>query len=376
MAFIDKSQQWRIKKEASYADANTTFDTADIVELINPTMDAQTDLVEREVLKNSLVKEKPIPGKETSSGSFGVEASSVVSDKLNGEVLYESGIGKKIAPTASESVTASSGTITVNDSSIYTVGQAMKFTGGAKTEFAVIRTIPDGTTVTVEPAPADDATTAEGLLSFVINKPDDTAISLAVEEYFENASNQITYTYKGVVVSDTTITYPLANIVKAEFNVAGAGFEVASNVGNRASTCHNFTPYIAKNMTFKYAGTSYDIKDLSVKITNDVYDVEALTTDGLTNKVITGKSEVGGSFSLEYEGTALFDAFKNGTSGILFGTVSNAGATQGIFAPKVIISKSTKSIDSSLYMDAADFVCLSSDTCNDAVEDALTVFFA
>jgi len=375
MSYIDKSAQWAIKKEATYGDPTTTFAAEDIVELINPTMDASIELVEREVLKNSLVKAQPIPGKETSSGSFGVEFSSTVTDELNGDVLYESGMGARIAPVVEEAVTCATGTVTVADSGVFTVGQAVKLSGGIATEFAVIRTIPDGTTFTVEPVCADDQVLVKGLLSYTIAKPDTAAISLAIEEYFENAANQITYTYAGVVVSDMTMNFPVANIVKTDFSVAGAGFDVQNAVGDRASVCHAFDPYIAKNMTFTYDSVSYDVKDLSVKVTSDVYDVEALTTDGITNKVVTGKSEVGGSFGLEYEGVALFEKFQAGTSGALFGTVANGATTAVVFAPNVIISNSAKSIDSSLYMDSCDFTCLSSAVCSDTIEDALTIAF-
>jgi len=446
MAFIDKGAQWSVKKEASYGVVPTFNVVAgeDIVEVINPTMDAATELIEREILKNSLVKAQPLLGKETSSGSMGLEIVSVVANQLNGDVLYESGLGAKIAPTASAAgttttteYTPTAGTdadlftvgqavklsggagveysvITVitagtsmtlspavtadqtlieaattagttdgtvftptagGDADIFTVGQAVKLSGGAAEQYAVIRSIAAGTSITYAPASAVDQTTIEGLMSYTIAKPDTAAISLAIEEYFESSTDQITYTYSGVVVSDVTITYPVANIVKADFTLAGAGFDVASAVGDRSSVCHQLAPYVAKNMTFTYDGASYAIEDLSVNVASDVYDVEALTTDGLTNKVITGKSAVGGSFSLEYDDTTLFDAMQAGTSGELFGTVSNAGTTAGIYAPNVIISQSNKSVDSSIYKDSADFVALSSALCSDTIEDAITIFF-
>ena len=376
MSYIDKSAQWAIVKEATYNEANPTFLQADVVELINPTMDASVESIEREVLKNSLVKDKPIPGKETSSGSFGIELSSVIVDNVNGDILFESGMGARIAPVTAEAATVAADLVTVIDSGVFAIGQAVKLTGGAVDQFAVVRTIDSGTTFTVAPSVADDSTSVEGLLSYTIAKPDTPAISLAIEEYFENAANQITYTYSGVVVTDMTLNFPVANIVKADFSVAGAGFDVATAVGDRASICHSFDPYVAKNMTFTYDGVSYDVDDLSVNVASDVMDIEALTTDGITNKVITGKSTVGGSFGLEYEGTALFEAFQASTTGELFGTVSNVNTTALFYAPRVVISQSSKSIDNSVYKDSADFSCLSSETCSDTVEDAITIAFS
>lgn len=393
MSFLDKSAQWSIVRETTYADATVIpTDGSKAVELINPTMDAATDMIEREVLKNSLVKAQPILGKETASGSMGLELSSVTAGEINGDLLYHSGFGNKIAAKASvsESGTALSNTATVigvtaASAGTYTVGQGLKVTTSAGAEFVVVRAINTvADTLTISPAlvgTPTSVTTVEGLLSYTIARPSTPAVSLAIQEYFEGTNtaavaNQFTYTYRGCVVTDVTLNFPVANIVKADFSVAGANFEVASNVGVRNPICYDFSPYVAKNMSFLYGGVSYDVSDLTVNIASDVYDVEALTTDGITNKVITGKNQVGGSFMLEYNGTALFDAFKAGTDGELFGTVSNATTTMGMYAPKVVITNSSKSIDSSLYKDSADFTCLSSDTCSAETEDAITVFFA
>lgn len=128
-------------------------------------------------------------------------------------------------------------------------------------------------------------------------------------------------------------------------------------------------------MTFTYNDVDYAVEELTVNVTSDVYDTEALTTDGITNKTVTGKSAVGGSFGLEYGGTALFTAFQAGTSGELFGVVSNASTTSGIYMPNVIVSQSSKSVDSGIYKDSADFVALSSPLCSDTIEDAVTIFF-
>jgi len=460
MSYIDKSSQWSVTQETTYADGATITLPDDIVELVNPTMDASTDLIEREVLKNSLVKAQPIAGKETSSGSMSLELSSVIDGEINGDLLYKSGMGNRIAalvtgvisagtntaavftpttsgdadlfvvgqivtltggagddvvttvasiiPDTSVTVTdapgaddfislvavadggATDGTVftpvTGTDADDFTVGQAVRLTGGAGVvEYAVVRAVIANTSVTYSPASAVDHVGIEGLLSYTVARPSDAATTLRIQEYFEGftsggAANSFEYTYDGCIVSDMTINFPVANIVKADFSVAGAGFSIADlitdSVVDRDAVCHSFDPYVAKNMTFTYDEISYDIEDLSVNVASDVYDVEALTTDGLTNKVITGKSNVGGSFGLEYDGKLLFEAFQSGSTGVLFGTVSNVTSTMGIFAPNVSISQSSKSIDSSIYKDSADFTCMSSETCDATIEDALTIFMA
>lgn len=388
MAYIDKSTQWTITKETAYGDQTAPTLPADFVELINPSMDASTEMIDREVLKNSMVKAQPLLGKETCSGSAEVEITTTTgvagAKVINGDLLFESAMGHRIGDVAGSAATvAAAGVVTFTvaaDVNNYEVGQAVALTGGAVAQFAVVRSITAGVSMVVSPAPTLDHTAVKGLLSYTIARPTAPQISLSIQEYLEGAS-RVEYTYGGIVASDVTINFPVANIVKANFSIAGAGFTVkedgvdGATVAARTPICTDLSPYVAKNMTFTYKGTSYDIEDLEVKCSSDIYDTEALTTDGLTNKTATGKSEVGGSFGLEYTGTSLFKTFQAGTSGELFGTVSNASSTAVVYAPKVVLTESGKSTDSGIYKESISYMCLSSDTCSAASEDAITIAF-
>ena len=397
MAYNQKSSQWYVAKETAYGDKaglnNFDADGAEVaptsinfVEAINPTLDASTEMIDREVLKNSMVMAQQVLGKETSSGSMEVEFSTATgvagSKAVNGDLLYESAMGKRLPDVASVVGTISSGTITIADTSAYSVGGGVKVSGGAgAAEFGVIRTIADGTTMTIAPAPADDHTAFEGMVSFVIASPDAAQISLAIQEYFEGASQSV-YTYGGNVVSDVALSFPVANIVKANFSLGGAGFDVANDsnagqtVAKRNKQCVELDPYVAKNMTFKYGGVAYDIEGLDVKVTGTIYDTEAITTEGLTNKTNTGMSDVMASFNIEYVDTSLFDKFQAGTSGELFGTVSNANSTALIYGPKVVLSEASKSVDSGIYKEAVSAKFLSSGLTCDEFEDAITIAFS
>ena len=70
------------------------------------------------------------------------------------------------------------------------------------------------------------ADTVRGLLSFTINTPQSSTPSLAVQEYIEDGANRYAYKYTGVRINSLGIEFPMANIIKATFNAAGAGFSV------------------------------------------------------------------------------------------------------------------------------------------------------
>ena len=379
MAFIDKSAIWAVKKEASYG-AGATFNlSTDLVEFIDPQMDGDIERIDREVLKNSLVKSQSLLGKETSSGTLPVEVSTTDgSGALNGDVLYESAMGVKIAAVASEvTTTSTASTVTVASGAAYTVGGALKLGDGSTFEYVVITGI-SGNILSFSPdvSFADDTiTSCEGLLSYTLATPQTDTTSFAVQEYLEDSSSSIAYTYNGCVATSMNLEFPIANIIKSTFNITGAGFSVAT-VPDESRVCTDNTPHIAKSMTFTYGGTSYDIADLAINVENATQAIEAITTEGITNMLVTGKDTVGGSFNLEYEGIDLFNTYKAGTAGILnvVATASN-GKKFGAYAPKVVLNSVSKSIENSIYQDNVEFECLSSENCIDGVEDALTIWF-
>lgn len=377
MAFIDKAAIWAVKKETTYGVADPIVYGTDFVEFIGPQMDGTIDRIEREVLSNSLVKKQSLLGKNTSSGTLPIEVSSTDGlGALNGDVLYESAMGVRIAPVASEVPTINTAsTIDVALGTDWAIGQAVKVTVDGSPEYVTITAI-TGNTLSVSPSfVGTTATAIEGLLSYRLSSPSDATVSFVVQEYLEGNGTQVAYTYNGCVAASMGLEFPIASIIKSSFSVQGSEFAV-SNVTDEAKVCATNTPQLAKNMTFTYDGTSYDISDLSVNVENDVQDIEAITTAGITDKFITGKSTVGGSFMLEYEGKALFDVYTAGTAGELnIKSIASNSKAFGVYAPKVILNNVSKTIDSAIYKDNVEFECLSSDACIDNVEDALTIWF-
>ena len=380
MAYSDKSAIWLTAKEASYGAGAVFNPLTDMVEFINPSIDANIESINREVIKNSLVSAAPILGKETSSGTLTVEATALNAGELNGDVLYEAAMGIKIpaVPIDATATATDATTLAVADGTLYQVGQAVTvgFSGATVDEVVIIRAISTNTlTVSTITGAFGSVNEVTGELSYRLAAPSDATVSLAVQEFLQGTNN-ITYTYDGVVVDSMTVNLPVANIITTDFSVGGAGFAVADGVAAITPNCFELDPFIGKNFVFKYGGVSYDAGDVTINLTNDVYDTEAITTAGITNKTITAKSTVGGSFTLDYDGIALFNAYKAGTGGELIAeSPTQNGGRMGVYAPNVILSGVKKSIDSATYKDNIDFACLSSTGCS-GVEDALTIWFA
>lgn len=375
--FISKSTFWSLKEEPTYAAVVTINPATDLVELMEPSMEGDINRLERNVQSNSLVKKQSLLGKKTSSGTLPLEVSTTdATGKLNGDVLYKSGMGVKIPAVVSEVVSVNGvNTLEVASGAAYGVGQALKLTVDESTEYRVISGISANTLTVNKDFVGTTVTAVEGLLSYRLAVPKTKTTSFTVQEYIENDTTQETYTYKGCVVSALNTEFPVADIIKTTFSVQGAGFTAETSTP-KTKICTDYTPHVAKNMTFTYGTIAYDVEGLSVNVENDVQAVEAVTAEGITDMRVVNKPKVGGSFTLEYEGKALFDAYLAGTTGALeiISTASN-GKYFGVFAPKVSLVNAPKTVDNMIYKNNIEFECLSSDACIDGVEDALTLWF-
>lgn len=378
MAYLDKATLWGIKKEASYGSNETIAYPANIVELIDPSMNGSIDLIERGITRNSLVKAESLLGKETSSGTLSVEVTAVDTGVLNGDVLYESAMGIKIpAVVAAVPTAAPVGTsITMASASAYQIGQGLKCKIGASVYQYVTITGITGNVLTIAPALTATCTEVTGLVSYRLATPNTPVVSFNVEEYMASGASYLAYKYLGCVANSMSIEFPLADIVKASFSVSGAGFS-ASTTTSKTGKCFDLKPHIAKNIQFLYNGTAYDINELTVNVENEIYDSETLTSSGISNKLITGKSNLGGSFTVDYDGLSLFNLYKAKTSGaLIFSTNTIDGKKFGGYAPKVSLSNIGKTKDSSVYKQTADLQFLSSGlNCANGVEDAFSIWF-
>lgn len=380
MAFLDKATQWGLKKEATYGSNETLVYPDDVTELIDPSMDGSIDEIERQTVKNSLVMAESLLGKETSSGTLAVEVTSTEAGKLNGDVLYESAMGVRIEPVpllvlAVASAGVSTITVDAGAGANYEVGQGLKIKAGTSTEYVTITGILNDVLSVAPDIVGGSVTEITGLLSYRLATPSTPTVSFNVEEYLSSDASSIKYKYLGVVANSMSLEFPLADILKASFSVSGAGFS-ASTVTANDSVCLDFKPHIAKNIQFLYGGDVYDVNELTINVENEIYDSETLTSQGINKKIVTGKSTVGGSFVVDYDGLDLFNKYKARTYGeLVFSTSTSLGKKFGGYAPKVALKNVSKSVDSSIYKDNATLQMLSSGTCVNGIEDAFSIWF-
>ena len=130
MSFLIKGRSVAVVKEVTYGAAAPTFTNTDYVDYTAADVTPDIEKIDRAVLRDSLLNLESLQGQETSSGNITVEVSGAVAGKVNGELLYENGIGKKVAQTTATTVaTGTSATkFSVTSAVGLTVGQAIKVT--------------------------------------------------------------------------------------------------------------------------------------------------------------------------------------------------------------------------------------------------------
>lgn len=385
MAFLTRGKSIAVVEEVSYAAAAPTFIDADYVDYTSGEMSTDVEMIEREVIRQSLLKLESILGQETSSGNVSVELSGedAVSG-INGDLLFKNGIGQKLASVTATDV-ASAVDASTFDATLITgieLGQVLKVdvTGGvAGGEYTTVESI-TGSTVTVVPALTATPTALDSvtpLSTYILPKPDSAVPSLAIREHLApTAGNTVDYDYLGAMVTETSLDFPVGGIATAAFTLAGAGFSATTPGSTVATACSSLTPVVGKNAVVTVLGNAYTAQDLSLSITTEVTDIMSITTDGITNKIGVGKA-VTGSFKTEYTGVTNFDAFKAGTKGSLSMLLKDGGAASpvivGVLAPEVKFTSVSRTDDGGLTYDTVEFEILSPGC--DTNERGLSVFF-
>jgi len=324
MAIItQKSTVMAAKLETTFGVA-AVLANADCLEVKSSSkLDTTLDTVERDVIRNSMLSLPPIPVRKTTSGNLDFELlpEGATSDDLLGDALWEAGMGLKEA--------------------------------GGIGAGAFIGYSDAGITPASEIYIADVADTGTAT-AYLFGTTTTPTKSLTIKEFI-GVDKSMTTT--GNVVESIKISLPTADVCSVSFSVSGISFTSNNTDTKLVPTCSNVLPYLGKSAVFKFDGVTVNATDVSIDITNEVYNEEALVSDGYVSKVITGK-KVSGSFTVLFENYDMLTKFQNSVDGSLYVELTQGSNKFAVYIPKLRLTSFSKSVNNGVWSQSVDFDCL------------------
>jgi len=316
----------QVAKETTF-NTLATFTSDDVVKTITASLNPKVDMVDRKCLSCSVVKEAGIPVRYTADGSVEVEIEvQDTSTDLIGSILYEAGFGKKELPATD-------------------TGCLIGLEG-------------DGSTSANKISKPDSGVDGTATL-YEVTDGDVERLSLSVRKFFDSGDAVIDTT--GVVISQVSLKFSQADILTASFSLEGAGFAQKDGLVKPACATTAVLPFVGKNGTFTFYGTSVDVSDLQIDIKNTITNVEALTSEGFSDKLIVEK-ELTGSFKCLLTDFSYLTKLKNQTVGELFTKVDADTHTVGVYAPRLKISDVQVTDDSGKLIEVSINFTIEKDT--------------
>jgi len=287
MSYRSSSAVYAVIKEATFNGGGTFTDT-DVVEVTSDTaLKPEIDAIERKAVSNSFLSSPKLPGKESGSGTFAVELIPVggTSNDINGSAILEVALGTK------EDAGPDTGCI---------IGASDE----AGTPANMIYEVQSGETGSA--------------ILYKLNKPCGGQDSLSVKQFYgcDTTDSEI-ITYTGIVPNSVTFDFPVADIATVSFDTGAAGFSTTSGESILNTVFISANPYVGKNAVFTVDNVTYEAKDLQFSIENTVSDREALTSSGITDKIITAKM-VKGTLTVTFENYDELDKFKNSVDAAVY----------------------------------------------------------
>lgn len=190
---------------------------------------------------------------------------------------------------------------------------------------------------------ADPIANPTGYDLYKLSKPDESSITLAVREYL-GGTNKVLES-RGCVVTSLTLNLASGQIASASASVDGVDYAMP-NVGG--SILNNLgcgaNPFVVKLAKFIYKGVSVDAQDVSITINNEVTDRSFIQGNGISAKVVVGKS-VEVSYNIDLVNLTAYDDLRNNTKGALYIELVNGTEEMRIFIPEMSYTAVDKSVD-------------------------------
>ena len=278
-----------------------TFTDSDVVEVTTDTnLKPEVDSIERKAVCNSFVPQPKVAGKEYGSGTFGLEL--IGSDNgLLGSVVLRVALGIEEAPGADS-------------------GAFIGYSDAGTTPANMIHEAQPGETGTA--------------YLYKLNKPCGDQESIAIKQMLGcDTSDSQSLVFTGVIPNSVTFDMPVADICTVSFDIGASGFQTSSGEVLLNSDCGSNNPFVGKNATFTVDDVTYEAKDLSFSIENTVSDREAITSAGITSKVITQKV-IKGSLKINFENWDELDKFKNNADAKIYLELNTGGHKFAIYIPR------------------------------------------
>lgn len=319
MAIKSRSKVIATKIESVFNTPEVLTSTDTLEVKMATSIDATLDTVERDVIRDSLIGLAPIPVRENTSGTIEVELmSNGIGNELIGSMLLEAGMGKyEVAGLATGGFIGFSDAGTTPADRIYLAA-------------------------TAETGEAD---------VWLLAKPADATKSLTIKEFI-GADKSMTTT--GNVIESMTINLPTADVATLSFSVSGCGFESNNADTKLPAACTAALPYLGKSAVFKFDGTAISATDVSIQVANEVYNEEAITSDGYSSKIITGQT-ITGSFTALFEDYAMLTKFQNSVDGQLYVEMNQGTNKFAIYIPKLRLTSFGKQDSSGVITQSVDF---------------------
>jgi len=311
-----------------------TFTDDDVIEVTSDSnLKPEIDAIERKATCNSFIAQPKVAGKESGSGTIGVELIGS-DDGLLGSVILRVALGIYEEPGTGTGC----------------------FIGSSD----------DGTTPANEIHEADASEDGTAYL-YKLNKPCGSQESLAIKMMLGcDTSDSQSLIFTGVVPNSVQFDFPVADIATISFDIGGAGFQTASGETLLTANCSSANPFVGKNATFTVDDTTYEAKDLSFTIENTVSDREAITNSGISDKVITSKL-VKGSLKITFENWDELDKFKNNADAKIYLEMTNGADKFAIYIPKARYTSVAVEDDDGVLVNTIEFEAAEDATLKEAL---------
>lgn len=289
---------------------STAWASTDVVSLnADSSMSPATESIERNLLNGSFLACKSLTGSNSTSGTLNSEmgiqtTTGLEKGKFKAHLLWKNALGTYIS-------------------------------AGADTTVA--------NKISKDPDPVASPSTHD---LYLLSKPSDARTSLVVREYLGGGSGTTNncLQHSGVFVESVSISLTAGNIAQASFSVSGIDYSNPASQTVLSSLGCTSTPFVVRQMIMKKDGVTINAQDVTITITNTLNDRTAVTSNGISDKVLTNKS-VEISYSIDLEDLTAYNDLKNNTEAELYVELVNGTENARIYIPVMSYTSVDKSDD-------------------------------